>query len=211
MVNQKIPNVPVRHVNSGNLCSLKPIVDVWIDVILQRYVAYFSISEDMDSPWWYNERATVSFLAAAAWMAEGIALEEYRTQKGKKSNPRTGRCDLFLGAKSRAWFECEAKHTWCAVGRKVRNGFERAKSGLKDACHNAKQLPKAEGVRRLGLCFLIPYLPIGDKDYVVEQIEKWLKRAWTDSNVTVSHGPFRKRQDISRGVTNKFIRASCCW
>lgn len=172
MVNQKIPNVPVRHVNSGNLRSLKPIVDEWIDVILQKYVDYFSME---DVPWWYNERATLSSLAAAAWMAQGIALEEYKTQKGKKSNPRTGSCDLFLGAESGAWFECEAKQTWCAVGRRARNGFESAKSGLKDACDNAKKLRKTEGVRRLGLCFLIPYLPIGDKDYVVEQIEKWLK------------------------------------
>jgi hypothetical protein len=171
MVNQKIPNVLVRHVNSGNLPSLKPIIDAWIDEILQRYVNYFS----EDVPWRYNERATLSSLAAAAWMVEGgISLEEYKRQKGKKSNPLTGSCDLFLGTK-RACFECEAKQTWCAVGRKAWTGVERARSGLKDACDDAKELPETKGVRRLGLCFLIPYLPIGDKDYVVEQIKKWLK------------------------------------
>ena len=68
-----------NYVNSGSIRSIRPILKGWIQIV-NRYINY----HDDDNPWWYNERASASCLAASAWDKKGIALEEYYTEKGKK-------------------------------------------------------------------------------------------------------------------------------
>ena len=109
--------VMTKYVNSGSIRPLYPILEIWTES-LERYLRYFEYG---DNPWWYNERANLSCLGAAAWVSDGIALKEYRTEKGKHSEAWEGRCDLFIGAGSES-FGCEAKHVWCAVGRTAGNG-----------------------------------------------------------------------------------------
>jgi hypothetical protein len=43
-----------------------------------------------DLPWWYNERASISVLAGAAWGTGGLAFEEYSEDKKArmKGQPR---------------------------------------------------------------------------------------------------------------------------
>jgi len=158
-----------KYVNSGSIRSLHHILQAWTEN-LEKYLRYFGYR---DNPWWYNERATLSCLAAAVWASDGIALEEYRTEKGKHFESWKGRCDLFIGAVGES-FACEAKHVWCAVGRTAENGRAVAEAGLKDACADARKLTKDEG-RRLGLCFAVPYLPDRDKGHIESQLMLWLK------------------------------------
>jgi hypothetical protein len=157
------------YVNSGTIRALHPILTSWIETI-NNYLDYFNIP---DSPWWYNERATLSSFAAATWKAKGIALEEYATVKGKTHDAWTGRCDLFIGLPSYQ-FACEAKQAWCPIGRRAYKGSDNVKKGLIDACKDARKLDKAEG-RRLGICFAVPYLPERDNEFMEKQIENWLK------------------------------------
>lgn len=157
------------YVNSGRIRSLHPILTSWIETI-NNYLDYFDIP---DSPWWYNERATLSSFAAATWKADGVALEEYAIDKGKKQRSRAGRCDLFIGLPS-FQFACEAKQAWCPIGRRAYKGFVNVEEGLIDACKDARKLKNEEG-RRLGICFAVPYLPVRDKDIMEKQIENWLK------------------------------------
>ncbi|MCI5145763.1 MAG: hypothetical protein D3923_09575 [Candidatus Electrothrix sp. AR3] len=157
------------YVNSGTIGSLHPVLISWIKTI-NDYMDYFDIP---DSPWWYNERATLSLFAAAVWKAKGIALEEYATIKGKKNDSWAGRCDLFIGLPSYQ-FACEAKQAWCPIGRTAQKGTENARKGLIDACKDARKLEKTEG-RRLGICFAVPYLPKRDSEILEEQLENWLK------------------------------------
>ena len=58
-----------------------------------------------DNPWWYNERASLSVLAGAAWtLKDWFALEEFSTIKRMRTlapsvdegHLRNGRCDLFI-------------------------------------------------------------------------------------------------------------------
>ncbi len=158
-----------QSVNSGSIRSFYSILHAWIKSI-EKYSCYFKFN---DNPWWYNERATLSCLAAAAWINDGVALEEYCTIKGKHSNPKSGRCDLFLGIGDES-FDCEAKQVWCAIGRTAGSGISIAEAGLDDACIDARKLKK-EKTRRLGLCFAVPYLPIRDKDFIEEQLKLWLR------------------------------------
>lgn len=158
-----------RCINSGRIRSIRPVLEEWARVVAK----YIKSCNNKDNPWWYNERASLSCLAAAAWRNGGIALEEYYTEKGKEFRSWNGRCDLYFSAGEES-FGCEAKQAWCAIGKKARSGVDEAEKKLKDACKEARQLSKDEG-RRLGLCFAVPYLPIKDKMHLDTLLNKWIE------------------------------------
>ncbi len=56
---------------------LRPVLQASIDGT-QRYVNLF---QGDDLPYWYNERANVGMLSAAAWQAGMVALEEFQSLK----------------------------------------------------------------------------------------------------------------------------------
>jgi hypothetical protein len=69
-----------------------------------------------DSPWWYNERASLSFFAGAVWRSGGWALEEYSSTKkapaiAKDLKTRTGRYDINFAIGSHEYI-AEAKQCW---------------------------------------------------------------------------------------------------
>jgi len=158
------------YVNSGKIRALYPLLKSWINTNLE-YLEYF---DTPDCSWWYNERATLSTFAAAIWKVNGIALEEYSIEKSKNHEFWSGRCDLFFGLQSDQ-FACESKQTWCPIGKTAKNGVVNVKNSLREACNDAKKLPKEEG-RRLGLCFAVPFLPDRDEELIESQLEEWLKK-----------------------------------
>jgi hypothetical protein len=109
----------LRDFEAGPLPELAPLLREWI----RANAVYVEQCEDTDAPWWFNERAALSVVAAAAWLAGGIALEEYAAPKARTgaqqrfSGERT-RCDLFVSfrKKGRAGgnhnFITEAKIIW---------------------------------------------------------------------------------------------------
>jgi hypothetical protein len=157
-----------KNVYSGSIRSLRPVLEEWIRLVAR----YINVRPD-DNPWWYNERASLSCLAAAAWSNNGIALEEYCTEKGRGAKAWSGRCDLFFQAGNQS-FGCEAKQAWCSIGPMARSGIAEADTGLKEACADAKKLRKDEG-RRLGLCFAVPYLPEKYGADTENLLQGWLK------------------------------------
>jgi hypothetical protein len=160
------------RVTAGGIPHLTPLLRSWV-ALMGRYLRRFASLHDR--PWWYNERATLSLLAAAAWEAGGVALEEYSTRKGtvgKPSDLRLGRCDLFVSLAG-GDFACEAKQVWAPIGRTATRGVEAMRVGLNDACRAARRLRKAEG-RRLALCFGVPYLPRRDRESIDAQLSCWL-------------------------------------
>ena len=93
------------HIRDNDLEVLRPVLQAWIDGT-QRYVTLF---QGDDLPYWYNERANVGVLSAAAWQAGMVALEEFQSLKYAIPSPgttpapdnapvlpphRKGRCDL---------------------------------------------------------------------------------------------------------------------
>lgn len=72
-------------VYTSKLRILRPILRQWVTInrkLAKRWEEY------RDAPWWYNERASISVLAGAAWKTNGYAFEEYvgdkRTKTGKR-------------------------------------------------------------------------------------------------------------------------------
>lgn len=81
------------------LVSLRPILKTWTELVLK----YSNSFLQGDTCYWFNERANISMLAAAAWKPRGgwLALEEFSTYKhGEDAALKNGRCDLWISQPS---------------------------------------------------------------------------------------------------------------
>jgi hypothetical protein len=97
--------------NDKRLLPLTRVVRGWQDVIQK----YCKVRGDDDAPYWYNERANISMLAAGAWQSGMIALEEFNTEKSRIGRRPlihgSHRCDLAIASKKHI-FRIEAKRQW---------------------------------------------------------------------------------------------------
>lgn len=172
------------YINSGSIRTIRPILEAWTE-ILQKYIDVNSDDKVVyDTPWLYNERAILSTFAAAAWKAEGVALEEYNSyKKGLKDKKKNslGRCDLFFMPKNYESFICEAKMVWCPLAKRKIKRFTRIYSKLCEAVEATKRLNPEEG-RRLALCFAIPYIQKADQERTDEFLDKWFKEITDNAN-----------------------------
>jgi hypothetical protein len=146
-----------------------PLLRAWIRA--QNH--YLKMLNHEDFPWAYNERASLSLLAAAAWKSGGVALEEYSVEKRrlradgqrrKIDRYKMGRCDLYIQLRSGLEMLFEAKHAWLYVGKENYSmvGVEKA---LSIAGRDAFELHNEEATLRYGLCFVSIYkhFPKGKK------------------------------------------------
>ena len=75
---------------------------------------YCDRHEQKDWPWRYSERPMVGMLSAAIWLAGGVTLEEYWTQKKHQKSKKYGRNDLYFMLGNEAYV-VEAKHAYVNV------------------------------------------------------------------------------------------------
>jgi hypothetical protein len=68
-----------------------------------------------EAPYWHTERANVGLLAGAAWRCGWLALEEFHSTKGDKSETWRGRLDLALHTPTHG-YAIEAKQGWPYLG-----------------------------------------------------------------------------------------------
>ncbi|MBG0847374.1 hypothetical protein H3222_19405 [Pseudomonas chengduensis] len=61
--------------------EVRALLKSWVEMV-ERYCTQH---ENQDNPWWYNERASLSTLAGAAWSSGWSALEEYSSVKRQKA------------------------------------------------------------------------------------------------------------------------------
>ena len=165
-------------INTGKIKSLYSVLNKWNEVLH----IYLKKSGYEDCHWWHIERAILSSFAAAVWLNDDIALEEYSSErKGKHGRKYSGRCDLYFKT-GKHDFNCEAKKITCGIGgrSKKSNTIKLVKSGLKEAYNDAKKIPKDDEYegRRLGMCFVVPRLPkteIENKDKPITDFQENIK------------------------------------
>ena len=95
-------------VDAGSSPLLKRILNQWIEH--QR--RYTTAMRDEDYPWYYRERTSIGFLAAAAWSCKDcVVLEEWHTEKrvralskAKKPKLRKGHSDLYIHHPSQEFY-----------------------------------------------------------------------------------------------------------
>lgn len=171
------------------LRGLSPLLKSWTGVVMD----YCRSDSFEDAPWWYNERASISTLAGAAWRLKGWqALEEFSTIKrgtppGSHVNrirEKRGRCDLYV-AHGTTSFALEAKQAW----QSIRTGIGNVQSAMAQARADAGNLTADQGDHRVGIVFTAPNLSIAsvtkatkdreivDHKAVREHVCKWLKNA----------------------------------
>lgn len=69
-------------ISNPKLEFLRPVLERWFDCI-DRYNA---VRGDNDTPYWYDEKANLGLLSAAAWMAENghaAAHTDPQTERGR--------------------------------------------------------------------------------------------------------------------------------
>ncbi|WNZ83155.1 MULTISPECIES: hypothetical protein [unclassified Pseudomonas] len=143
--------------------ELVALLDAWLAAV-ERYSKVFT----EDNCWWYNERATLSTLAGAAWSLDGwVAIEEFNTSKrgnhlkGVDSGAlRRGRCDLVISSPKTS-FAIEAKQAWQPItGEGDLKKYVRHAQAL--AWADCWLLSLNEADRRFAVTFIVPTLSITD-------------------------------------------------
>ena len=173
----------LQYVYTPKLKSLRPLLNEWTGIVLR----YCALSRFCDNPWWFNERATLSTLAGAAWsLPDWVALEEFKTLK-RDSVPSTkveqgqltpGRCDLYVSNKKYD-FAFEAKQAWQSIGKNS-GGMKYVCLAMGKAWTDAGNLDVDEASHRLAATFIVPYIPSvqaknADDLAVREAVTKWIE------------------------------------
>jgi len=161
-----------------------------------------------EAPYWFTERANVGLLAAAAWRAGAVALEEFQHEKsepdisetGNTAEPITknGRCDLWVchGTKSE---RIEAKFRWLNMNSE--RIAELAEKSLGEALKDASKSMSDDGQPAVGVAFFPLFVKAtvvaGEKvveDYIEETIVILRK---VDADLIAWCFPARLRSDLS--------------
>ena len=132
--------------------DLERVLRAWLK-ILDRYRA----AAPRDAPYWFNERASVSTLAAGAWACGGVSLEEYSSRKGKRQLS-AGRADLWIRTSSCS-YSLEAKQLFRSF--RGHTCVTAASEWLEWAAEDARKIQRSEARKRGGVLFLAPYVRRG--------------------------------------------------
>lgn len=175
--------------------ELKIILNVWINAII-RYTS----NNEYDNPWGYNERASLSVLAGAAWtLRNWLALEEFSTMKRYRTLvPRIdsgslldGRCDFFVQSPNSS-FAIEAKQTVQSIGSRS-DGNTYITRAMRRAWEDSGYMSKKEAYRRFAVTFIVPYISVnevqnddaGETEVCPEKVEKAVKD-WLTQHIVFS-------------------------
>jgi hypothetical protein len=146
------------------LVGLYPLLRNWTGAVMD----FCRRREYEDNCWWYNERASLSILAGAAWRTKGwSALEEFSTTKrgvipDDQVDPGRivrGRCDLYV-AHGSGDYAIEAKQAWQSIGRRAR--VSRVDQAMAKAWRDAGNLTHDEAQHRLAATFVAPFIPLSE-------------------------------------------------
>ena len=172
--------------------DLEILLSAWIKAIIR-----YTFANERDNPWWYNERASLSVLASAAWTLKNWhALEEFSTRKryrtlepGVDSGAlRHGRCDLHIQSPNSS-FAVEAKQTVQSIGVRSDGKFF-ANRAMRKAWEDSGDLSHWEADRRLAVTCIVPSIPMsevliseaGEERVCLKKVEQAIKYWLTDQS-----------------------------
>jgi len=161
----------IKGVHCRSLRVLERVLAEWVKMNIRIAQEW----QGNDVPWWYNERASLSGLAGAVWLARGVAFEEFVADKrtGQKRRPMyPGRNDLYLKI-GRHEFIAEAKWSWSGAVRVSDRTADHIQQNLDQACADVRKCPR-DGQRKLGVVFATPYIARSEKKRVDQRIDEWV-------------------------------------
>lgn len=131
-------------ISNPKLEFLRPLLERWFDCI-DRYNA---VRGDNDTPYWFDERANLGLLSAAAWMAEMVTLQDAPTRKQNEEGERNVSADLFIASTEERAF-IQATQRWPKV-----NSLNLTQP-LSEVTSDAKRISYASDLK-LGCLFVSP-------------------------------------------------------
>ncbi|AXA57453.1 hypothetical protein ACNT2N_26225 [Pseudomonas thivervalensis] len=131
-------------ISNPKLEFLRPVLERWFDCI-DRYNA---VRGDNDTPYWFDERANLGLLSAAAWMAEMVTLQNAPTRKQNEDGERNVSADLFIASTEERAF-IQATQRWPKV-----NNLNLTQP-LSEVASDAKRISYASDLK-LGCLFVSP-------------------------------------------------------
>lgn len=131
-------------ISNPKLEFLRPMLERWFDCI-DRYNA---VRGDNDTPYWFDERANLGLLSAAAWMAEMVTLQNAPTRKQNEEGERNVSADLVIANTDERAF-IQATQRWPRVSNL------NLTQPLAEATSDAKRISYASDLK-LGCLFVAP-------------------------------------------------------
>jgi hypothetical protein len=162
---------PKRDNKLGFLC---PCIETMFATI-DAYIDYHCQTDQLDVPYGYNERATLSILAGAIWRnhPSNLVLEEFSMEKSWSKASYKGRQDIWFRVSKRECFG-EAKQQWIPLS-KVRTEAESYLAILESETSLAKQNLRNPKKIALGILFLVPSIRIGKIEHARKNLEQHYK------------------------------------
>lgn len=137
--------------------------------IMDSYLEKFDRVGQMDRPYFYTERATLSVFAGGVWRSHpsNLVLEEYSGEKGSSSTRYKGRFDIWFEVDEQSCY-AEAKQCWPAASSFDEDEGQAIISVL---CAEAdvaqdnvlKEIKAGIVHHALGIVFVAPQIPKGRK------------------------------------------------
>jgi hypothetical protein len=203
---------------STRLAFLRGPLNVMFSII-DTYIEKFDrpgredLPGQMERPYFYNERATLSLFAGAVWRSNpaNLVLEEFCDEKCSTGDPYKGRSDIWFEAGGQSCF-AEAKQDWPsapAFSHKQANDIVSLLRDEADAAYrNARsRLEDASIHHALGMVFVTPYILRKSKSSAASSISAFERtlgehlRAFTRN----------ERYDVFRGSHLRRDLLKACW
>jgi hypothetical protein len=161
----------MRNIEQGYQINAKKKLDHW-SILLEEWLLmiqrYCRLMEGWDSPYYHSESANRGVLAAAAWRAGWLALEEFPIKK--RHITREGKGDLWFYQVQMAREEyIEIKQKW---------NIKKANDALSEAIQDVKNLIiKYEDHVRIGLTFICHGIQKKLKSGIEQEIQEVIATA----------------------------------
>lgn len=162
-------NLSKPFINARGLPRVRPILEQWVDVCRT-----YQSKVQGDRPWYYHERAQIGFLAAASWLSDGVALEEWRTEKKAiNGDCRNGRGDIWI-QRRHLRLHVEAKHTWVSLTGRPASGIRRVTAKLRMAQRDACDISCGRDEICVGVLFAVPVVRRAVAADAANRFRQWL-------------------------------------
>ncbi len=170
----------------STLPALRPVLARW--AYLNSRIGTAWARDYSDCPWWYNERASLSFFAGAVWNCGGWALEEFSSTKKTESpnaptTDRTGRYDINFAIGHHEYL-AEAKQCWPRISSPSA-ALARIKETLRRASGDARAVIP-HGLPVLSMVFAVPLVPLSRSSGTTGLLRSFIAGAMTTKGVSLA-------------------------
>jgi len=144
------------EIRDQELKMLNRVFKKYID-LTEKYCRDFK----NDAPYWYNERASVSFFAGAIWKCGGMVLEEYSSNKIWEGARYPSPIDIWFMLDGKQYI-AEAKFGFVRLQKgQEKKAIEWVQRLIKSALSDVQLIPEPAQIK-IGLAFVVPYLKRGN-------------------------------------------------